>query len=180
MGDAAPAAADRPEDLKAGLAEILLGAPEKFVVVDAAVAPVGDGRFGTSISLPEGKYRLLTRFGGREFTSDFWINTGRTTAVIFDSAEALATLHAPATAPASMQQPATAPPAGTSDRGTSRRPGRRPAPARPDGRAGLPPAALAPPAAAGLPPGRRPQLVVPLFRWGWDKVDAKLIDDAAL
>ena len=103
--------ADRPEDLKAGLAEVLLGAPEKFVVVDAAGTVAGEGRFGTSISLPDRKYQLLTRFGGREFTSDFWINTGRTTAVIFDSAEALATLHAPATAPAAVQQTPAAPPA---------------------------------------------------------------------
>jgi hypothetical protein len=101
--------ADRPEDLQAGLAEILLGAPDKFTVVDGAGAPAGDGRFGTAISLPEGRYRLLTRFGGQQFTSDIWINTGKTTAVIFDSAEALKLLHQPATAPVVQQKPVEAP-----------------------------------------------------------------------
>jgi len=101
--------ADRPEDLQAGLAEVLLGAPEKFTVVDPAGAVAGEGRFGTSISLPEGKYKLVTRFGRRDFTSDIWINTGRTTAVIFDSAEALSLLHTPATAPVVQQKTPDAP-----------------------------------------------------------------------
>jgi hypothetical protein len=99
--------ADRPEDLQAGLAEVLLGAPEKFSAVDPAGAVAGEGRFGTSISLPEGKYKLVTRFGGRDFTSDFWINTGRTTAVIFDSAEALNLLHTPATEVVQQKPPDT-------------------------------------------------------------------------
>src|SRR5688572_28731061 len=45
--------ADRPEDLQAGLAEVLLGAPEKFVVVDSADAPAGVGRSGPCISLAD-------------------------------------------------------------------------------------------------------------------------------
>jgi hypothetical protein len=98
-------AAGKADDLRAGLAEVLLGAPEKFTVLDAAGATAGDGRFGTAISLPEGNYRLVTRFGGRPFSQDFWINTNATTAVVFDSAEALQRLNQPTTAPAETPAP---------------------------------------------------------------------------
>jgi hypothetical protein len=98
-------AAGKADDLRSGLAEVLLGAPEKFIVVDPAGAQAGDGRFGTGMSLAEGKYQLLTRFGGQTFTQDFWINTNATTAVIFDSAEALARLNQPTTAPAESVPP---------------------------------------------------------------------------
>jgi hypothetical protein len=103
-------AAGKADDLRAGLAEVLLGVPEKFTVLDAAGATAGDGRFGTAISLPEGQYRLVTRFGGRPFVQDFWINTNATTAVLFDSAEALVRLNQPATAPAEPVPSQTAKP----------------------------------------------------------------------
>jgi hypothetical protein len=92
--------------LRREMRSAILGEPEQFVVVDKANTQAGSGRFGQGLELPEGRYTLRTTFAGQEFAQQFWVNTERTTSVIFDASQVAA---APASAGGATPVPATAP-----------------------------------------------------------------------
>ena len=80
--------APKSKDLNRAMRAALLGDPDYFVVLDTTGKEVQRGKFGETKRLPEGKYELLTPFGGKEFRQSFWINTNAITAVGFDSVQA--------------------------------------------------------------------------------------------
>jgi hypothetical protein len=77
-------------ELASELRAAVLQAPAGFKLCDDAGAVVKEARFGETLHLPEGHYRLETRFSGTEFAASFWINTEATTAVVFDGSAAMA------------------------------------------------------------------------------------------
>jgi hypothetical protein len=77
--------AARAKSLERQLRAAVFGIPDDFALYDSDSHQVGHGQFGESKTLPEGKYRFKTNFGGRDFQSDLWVNTGSTTAVVFDA-----------------------------------------------------------------------------------------------
>ncbi len=95
----------------------VLGTPRDFAVLDPAGKQVAAGPFGKSLSLPEGEYRFVTQFAGKTFGSDFWINTDKSTTVLFNGDNAGGAPGAvvapppPAAGAPSAAPPAPAPPA---------------------------------------------------------------------
>jgi len=77
-------AADRAA-LRHELRGAVLRTPGEFTITDTAGKPVFQGTFGETRALPEGKYAIATRFAGKNFREPFWVNTGATTAVLFDA-----------------------------------------------------------------------------------------------
>lgn len=65
-----------------------LGLPENFFVYDADGHQVDQGEFGESRTLKEGKYVVKTNYAGRAQETSMWVNTGRTTALVFDAGKA--------------------------------------------------------------------------------------------
>jgi hypothetical protein len=84
--------------LRRELRAALLRTPEQFVVADAAGKRF-EGTFGRPLALPEGKYTLVTAYGGKEFAEPLWVNTGSTTAVMFDANRAERAPSSPARLP---------------------------------------------------------------------------------
>jgi hypothetical protein len=72
------------ETLMKSLRSAVYGTPDNFTVAQGD-KEVGKGEFGSSMTLPEGKYRLQTDYGGKTFHQDFWINTDAVTVVVFDA-----------------------------------------------------------------------------------------------
>ncbi len=93
----------------------ILGTPESFAVHDDGGRPIKSGPFGESLTLPEGKYKFQTTFGGQTFAQEFWINAETTTAITFDAANIAHDKEAaqapPPAGPAPAVAPAAAPPA---------------------------------------------------------------------
>jgi Mg-chelatase subunit ChlD len=86
--------------------------PESFTVVDDSQKQVAAGKFGESVQLPAGKYRIRAAYGGRAFEETMWINAGTTTAVTFEAvnvAAASATAAPTPAAPAATASPTPAP-----------------------------------------------------------------------
>lgn len=91
--------------------------PDTFIVTTPKGQPLLRAAFGTEKALPEGQYLFTTAFGGQKYSQPFWINTGATTAVVFDAAkigadksgEAVADTGAAAPAPADAPAPAVKP-----------------------------------------------------------------------
>jgi hypothetical protein len=77
-------------ELAADLRAAVLQAPAGFALRDEQGQLVQEGRFGESLQLPEGRYRLQTSFAGSDYAATFWINTEATTAVVFDGSAAMA------------------------------------------------------------------------------------------
>jgi hypothetical protein len=77
-------------ELASELRAAVLQAPAGFKLCDDAGAVIKEGRFGETLHLPEGHYRLETRFSGTDFAASFWVNTEATTAVVFDGSAAMA------------------------------------------------------------------------------------------
>jgi hypothetical protein len=75
----------------------VFGIPDDFTLFDADSKQVATGEFGTSKTLPEGKYRLTTAYAGQQFNADLWVNTGAATGVVFDASRVG---RSPTTAPA--------------------------------------------------------------------------------
>jgi hypothetical protein len=94
--------AARAKSLQRQLRAAVFGIPDDFALYDADSHEVSRGQFGESKTLPEGKYHFKTSFGGRDFQSDLWVNTGSTTAVVFDAS------HVPGEPP--QTQPKATPP----------------------------------------------------------------------
>jgi hypothetical protein len=113
--------------------------PESFIVLDEAQKQVAAGKFGESVQLPAGKYRIRAAYGGRAFEETMWINAGTTTAVTFEAVNVSAATAA-ATAPPAAPAPPPAPP---------------PAAAAPSAPAPAPPPAAAAPSAPA--PAPKPQ-----------------------
>jgi hypothetical protein len=63
----------------------VLRTPETFRLADARGEVVHQGPFGQSVRLAEGHYTFTTSFAGRQFSESLWVNTGATTAVLFDA-----------------------------------------------------------------------------------------------
>ena len=81
----------------------VFGIPDDFTLFDADSKPVATGEFGTSKTLPEGKYRLTTAYAGQQFNTDLWVNTGAATGVVFDASRVgRSATTAPATVPAAL------------------------------------------------------------------------------
>lgn len=83
----------------------VFGRPEQFALTDANGRDAGGGNFGESKTLPEGKYRMHTRFAGQTFEQEFWINTEVTTALVFDVAKVPAAPPSPAVPPHREEPP---------------------------------------------------------------------------
>lgn len=91
--------------------------PDAFVVTTPKGQPLLRAAFGTEKALPEGQYLFTTAFGGQKYSQPFWINTGATTAVVFDAAkiatdksgEAVADTGAVEPAPVDAPAPAVKP-----------------------------------------------------------------------
>jgi hypothetical protein len=81
--------AEDADTLHDQLLSVVFRRPQTYRIVDASGQPVESAPFGDSVTLREGKYRLTTAFGGKEYASDLWVNTDETTTVLFnaDSAE---------------------------------------------------------------------------------------------
>jgi hypothetical protein len=95
-------------DLRGELRAAVLRAPETYAVIDANGRRVYDGRFGQPVTLPEGQYTLATTFAGKRFQEAMWVNTGSTTAALFDADKIDVTAPAPGEATATT--PADTPP----------------------------------------------------------------------
>lgn len=84
---------------RTGLAEHLraavLQAPESFTIADAAGNELQQGRFGASLTLPEGTYRLTATYRGQPFATEFGIGTDTVTSVVFDGALATVVQQGP-------------------------------------------------------------------------------------
>ena len=82
--------AEDADTLHDELLSVVFRRPQTYQIVDFSGQPVESAPFGDSVTLREGKYRLRTAFGGKEYASDLWVNTDETTAVLFnaDNAEA--------------------------------------------------------------------------------------------
>jgi hypothetical protein len=72
---------------------------------------VAAGKFGESVQLPAGKYRIRAAYGGRAFEETMWINAGTTTAVTFEAVNVSAATAAAPAAPAATAAPTPPPPA---------------------------------------------------------------------
>lgn len=81
--------AARTDELESEVRSAVLGIPRTFSITDMQAKPVAQGHFGQSLKLPEGHYRFITDFAGRQFASDLWINTDATTTVLFDGDNAM-------------------------------------------------------------------------------------------
>ncbi len=68
----------------------MLGAPERFSVLDKSGKEVAHGAFGETIKLPEGKYTFRTNYSGQQFSETFWINTDKATSVTFNASKVAA------------------------------------------------------------------------------------------
>ena len=97
--------AARGDALLRELRSAVFGTPDSFAVYDMKGSQAARGHFGEARTLPEGKYRLTTEYGGREFSQDFWINTDATTAVVFNAAKAPTTPAPPASRPVVVVRP---------------------------------------------------------------------------
>ncbi len=98
----------KAQELITGLRAAVLGRPDAFAVLDKDGKSIQSGHFGQALSLPEGHYTLQTDFAGQTFKESFWINTGVTTALVFDSRN-VHPANATAAQPAPTS-PAAAPP----------------------------------------------------------------------
>jgi hypothetical protein len=100
--------------LRGELRAAVLRTPEQFTIAGADGRPVWRGSFGQSKSLPEGRYVFTTDFAGKPFNEPLWVNTGSTTAVLFDAgkidvAEPADARTPPQTLPADSEKPAGSP-----------------------------------------------------------------------
>jgi len=77
-------------DLAAELRAAVVQAPEQYVLHGPDGTELRRGKFGDSVVLPEGQYRLAASFRGQQFATDLWIDTEAVTAVVFDGSQALA------------------------------------------------------------------------------------------
>jgi hypothetical protein len=59
--------------------------PDQFALFDDAGKQVGGGKFGESVQLPAGKYRIRATYAGRSFEEQLHVNAGVTTAVTFQA-----------------------------------------------------------------------------------------------
>ncbi len=120
--------ASDPAGLLRDLRAAVLRTPSGFRVLDASGKVVAQGAFGDSKPLAEGKYVFETAFSDHSFREPLWVNTGSTTAVVFDATKmnngdaAAPSANAPsaaspsvATSPRELLAPATEPPAGARD-----------------------------------------------------------------
>lgn len=64
----------------------VLGIPRSFALLDAGGREVRSGRFGATMALTPGKYRLRTEFAGSPYEEELWINAGEATSVVFHAA----------------------------------------------------------------------------------------------
>ena len=110
-GQYLPAA--KGETLLRELRSAVFETPETFVVTDASQKQVAGGKFGESVELPAGKYRVRAAYAGRTFEEDLWINAGSTTAVTFEAVNVSNDPGgaSPVAPPASPAAPAMAAPA---------------------------------------------------------------------
>ena len=97
--------AARGADLERSVRNAVLGIPEQLVVTDADGRPVKTARFGDSVSLAPGKYRMSTSFAGRPIEQEFYISPEETTSIRFDASQI-----PPGQSPAPAAPVATAPP----------------------------------------------------------------------
>jgi hypothetical protein len=100
--------------LRGELRAAVLRTPERFTIAGADGRTVWRGAFGQAKSLPEGRYVFTTDFAGKAFNEPLWVNTGSTTAVLFDAgkidvAEPAGGRAPPQTLPAGGEKPAGAP-----------------------------------------------------------------------
>lgn len=63
------------------------GAPSAFTVVDAEGEKVAEGKFGDTVPLPVGRYRLRTTFGGKPVETAFSVSSGQTVRIRWDPEE---------------------------------------------------------------------------------------------
>jgi hypothetical protein len=91
--------AARAADVLHEIRAAALGQPDQFFLFDSDNRQVTTAEFGQSSMLPEGKYRLKTRFAGQSHEASMWVNTGRTTAVVFDAERVSNAATKPATDP---------------------------------------------------------------------------------
>jgi hypothetical protein len=92
--------AARAKALQRQIRSAVFGIPDDFTLYDSSTREVGRGEFGQAKTVPEGKYLFKTTYGGRDFQSELWVNTGASTAVIFDASHVGAAPTEPTTAPA--------------------------------------------------------------------------------
>ena len=111
--------ASQGQELREQLRSAVLGMPEQFTLLDKDGHFLATGQFGQSKTLPEGKYRIQTAYGGQPFEQEFWINTDSTTSVVFDGTNAAAAkprgggaaAATPTAQPAPVRPPGAASPA---------------------------------------------------------------------
>ena len=85
--------------LKTGIQPVF-GVPLGFTVLDRAGNLAASGPFGKQLTLPEGRYVFRTSYGGADYDQSFWINTERTTSVVFNAARIAKSTLKPAPQPA--------------------------------------------------------------------------------
>jgi hypothetical protein len=74
-------------DLERNVRNAVLGIPEQLVVSDADGHPIKTARFGDSVSLAPGKYRMTTSFAGRPIEQEFYISPEEITSITFDASQ---------------------------------------------------------------------------------------------
>ncbi len=99
--------ASKAESLHAELRAAVFGVPPGFVVLDQAGKEAARGPFGWEGALLEGRYVFQTSYAGVDHEESFWINTERTTQVVFNAAKVVAARPAPgAVRPGASARPA--------------------------------------------------------------------------
>ena len=76
----------KAESLYAELRSAVFGVPAGFSVLDSAGVEAASGPFGKDVKLREGRYVFHAGYGGVDYEEAFWINTERTTSVVFNAA----------------------------------------------------------------------------------------------
>ena len=92
--------AARAQALQRQIRSAVFGIPDDFTLYDSSAREVSRGEFGQTKTVPEGKYVFKTTYGGRDFRSELWVNTGASTGVIFDASRVSDAQPEPTTAPA--------------------------------------------------------------------------------
>ena len=109
-GQYLPAA--RSDSLLRELRSAVFDVPETFAVADSTGKDVAAGKFGESVELAAGKYRVRATYAGKTFEETLWINAGTTTAVTFEARNAASDPGvgaAPGSRPAAGASPAPQP-----------------------------------------------------------------------
>lgn len=100
----------KAESLHAELRSAVFGVPSGFSVLDAAGKEAASGAFGKEVQLGEGRYAFHTSYGGVDYEEIFWVNTDRTTSVVFNAARVTKLKQAPGTVSPGAARPAPAAP----------------------------------------------------------------------